>query len=144
MCHNCTLFLSFTLYYSRALNQELKYRGIKVLAVCPFWTRTNFFDRAVVEGKKELVINIIESLNGEEILYEHCKNALQPFAEKINEGLEIYDTTGKDEIKGTDGNDIIHISSGDDVIVKGSLKVQIGKAVKLLAFLIFLLVSRDL
>lgn len=47
---------AFVLSYSRALNQELKYRGIHVLAVTPFWTKTEFFDRAVVPGKKEVVI----------------------------------------------------------------------------------------
>ena len=38
---------SFVLYFSRALNVELKKRGIKVLAVCPFWTKTAFFDTAI-------------------------------------------------------------------------------------------------
>jgi short-subunit dehydrogenase len=59
---------SFVLSYSRALNQELKYRGIKVLAVCPFWTRTNFFDRAVVEGKKELVINYVAMYEAKDVV----------------------------------------------------------------------------
>ena len=30
---------AFTLSYSRALNRELAYRGIKVLAVCPLWVK---------------------------------------------------------------------------------------------------------
>lgn len=47
---------AFILSYSRALNKELKYRGIHVLAVTPFWTRTKFFDRAVMKDKKEVVI----------------------------------------------------------------------------------------
>lgn len=47
---------AFVLSYSRALNQELKYRKIHVLAVTPFWTRTKFFDRAVMKDKKEVVI----------------------------------------------------------------------------------------
>ncbi len=38
---------AFVLYFSRALNGELKERGISVMAVCPFWTKTAFFDRAV-------------------------------------------------------------------------------------------------
>ena len=38
---------SFVLSFSRSLNRELKSRGIGVTAVCPFWTRTEFFDRAV-------------------------------------------------------------------------------------------------
>ena len=37
--------------YSRALNRELRGRGIGVTAVCPFWTRTEFFGRAIEEGE---------------------------------------------------------------------------------------------
>ncbi|MBQ8995011.1 MAG: SDR family NAD(P)-dependent oxidoreductase, partial [Oscillospiraceae bacterium] len=37
---------AFVLSFSRSLNQELKKQGIKVLAVCPHWTKTEFFDRA--------------------------------------------------------------------------------------------------
>lgn len=37
---------AFVLSYSRALNVELRPRGIKVMAVCPGWVRTEFFDRA--------------------------------------------------------------------------------------------------
>jgi len=42
---------AFVLSFSRALNTELKKqkRGIKVMAVCPGWVRTDFFDRAVVD-----------------------------------------------------------------------------------------------
>ena len=38
---------AFVLSYSRALNTELRPRGIRVMAVCPGWVRTDFFDRAV-------------------------------------------------------------------------------------------------
>lgn len=48
---------SFLLSYSRALNRELKYKGIHVLAVTPYWTKTEFFDRAIDEKKKKVVIN---------------------------------------------------------------------------------------
>lgn len=37
---------AFVVSYSRAINQELKSRKIKVTCVCPFWTKTAFFDRA--------------------------------------------------------------------------------------------------
>ena len=46
---------AFVLSFSRALNRELKGRGIRVLAVCPFWTKTEFFDRAVVAGRDAVV-----------------------------------------------------------------------------------------
>lgn len=37
---------SFILSYSRAIGEELCSRGITVTAICPFWTKTAFFDRA--------------------------------------------------------------------------------------------------
>ncbi len=42
---------AFVLSFSRALNKELKKqdRGIRVMAVCPGWVKTDFFDRAVVD-----------------------------------------------------------------------------------------------
>ena len=40
---------AFVLSFSRALNVELKKRGIRVLAVCPGWVRTEFFDHAVTD-----------------------------------------------------------------------------------------------
>lgn len=39
---------AFVLSYSRALNRELK--DVDVMAVCPFWTKTAFFERAVSEN----------------------------------------------------------------------------------------------
>lgn len=47
---------AFVLNFSRALNEELKYRGIHVLAICPYWVETEFFDRAVEKDKKPVVI----------------------------------------------------------------------------------------
>lgn len=40
---------AFVLSFSRSLNVELKKRGIRVLAVCPGWVRTEFFDRAATD-----------------------------------------------------------------------------------------------
>ncbi len=42
---------AFVLSFSRALGVELKKqgRGIRVMAVCPGWVRTEFFDHAVVD-----------------------------------------------------------------------------------------------
>lgn len=37
---------AFVLSFTRSLGRELKSRKIKVLAVCPYWTKTAFFDRA--------------------------------------------------------------------------------------------------
>ena len=38
---------AFVLSLSRAMNVELKDRGIRVMAVCPGWIRTEFFERAM-------------------------------------------------------------------------------------------------
>ena len=47
---------AFVLSYGRALNRELrKSKGAKVLCVCPFWTKTAFFDRAISEGENKVV-----------------------------------------------------------------------------------------
>lgn len=46
---------AFLLYYSRALNRELKGRGITVTALCPFWTKTEFFDRAIAADRDQVV-----------------------------------------------------------------------------------------
>ena len=40
---------AFVLSFSRALNQELRGTGIRVMAVCPGWVRTEFFDHAVTD-----------------------------------------------------------------------------------------------
>ncbi len=37
---------AFVLSYSRALNRELKHKGIRVMAVCPGWVQTPFFETA--------------------------------------------------------------------------------------------------
>ncbi len=38
---------AFVLSFSRALNVELRPRGIRVMAVCPGWIKTEFFDTAI-------------------------------------------------------------------------------------------------
>ena len=40
---------AFVLSFSRALGAELQPRGIRVMAVCPGWVRTEFFDTAVTD-----------------------------------------------------------------------------------------------
>lgn len=40
---------AFVLSFSRALNVELRKRKIRVMAVCPGWVRTEFFDHAVTD-----------------------------------------------------------------------------------------------
>lgn len=42
---------AFVLSFTRALGAELKPRGIRAMAVCPGWVRTEFFDTAVTDPK---------------------------------------------------------------------------------------------
>lgn len=46
---------AFVLSFSRALNRELAPQGIAVLAVCPYWTKTDFFDRAIDPAQQTVV-----------------------------------------------------------------------------------------
>ncbi|MCQ2771393.1 MAG: SDR family NAD(P)-dependent oxidoreductase [Clostridia bacterium] len=46
---------AYVLLFSRALNLELKSKGIRVFAVCPFWTKSRFFDRAIDKQKDPIV-----------------------------------------------------------------------------------------
>lgn len=48
---------SFVISYSRALNQELRGRKISITTVCPFWTKTAFFDRATKTSAKNQVVS---------------------------------------------------------------------------------------
>jgi short-subunit dehydrogenase len=43
---------AFVLSFSRALNKELCQRKIHVMAVCPGWVKTEFFDHAVYQDEK--------------------------------------------------------------------------------------------
>ena len=38
---------AYVLSFGRALGRELKPKGVHVMSVCPFWVKTEFFDRAV-------------------------------------------------------------------------------------------------
>ena len=60
--------------YSRALNAELKFRGIHVLAVCPFWTKTEFFDRAISKNKKEVVIHYSVMYDASKVMKKAIKD----------------------------------------------------------------------
>ncbi len=66
---------AFVLSFSRALNRELKDRGIRVMAVCPFWTKTEFFDRAVVTGKEAVVKKYTAMYRPEDIVKRAWRDA---------------------------------------------------------------------
>ena len=69
---------SFLLSYSRALNQELKYKNIHVLAVTPYWTKTKFFDRAIDDKKKKVVINYNAMYDPKDVMRLAIKDLYNP------------------------------------------------------------------
>lgn len=66
---------SFVLNFSRALNRELKNRKIGVTAVCPFWTKTAFFDRAVESGKDAVVKKYTVLYDADKVVAKAYKDA---------------------------------------------------------------------
>ena len=69
---------SFLLSYSRALNQELKYKDIHVLAVTPYWTKTAFFARAIDDNKKKVVINYNAMYEANDVMKLAIKDLYNP------------------------------------------------------------------
>lgn len=59
---------AFVLSFSRALNRELRSRGIRVMALCPFWTRTAFFARATTEGGESVVKKYVAMYEPEQLV----------------------------------------------------------------------------
>ena len=66
---------AFVLRYSRALNRELKSRGIGVTAVCPFWTKTEFFDRAINTDEEPVVKKYAAMYLPDQIVYRAGRDA---------------------------------------------------------------------
>lgn len=67
---------AFLLSYSRALSFELKHKKISVTCVCPYWTKTNFFDRAV--SKENIVVKkYVVMYKSEKVVCKAYKNALK-------------------------------------------------------------------
>ena len=67
---------AFVVSYSRAINQELKSRKIKVTCVCPFWTKTAFFDRAkATKAKNEVVTYYAAMYKPEDVVKKAIKDS---------------------------------------------------------------------
>lgn len=66
---------AFVLSFSRALNREVKKDGISVTAVCPFWTKTEFFDRAVRTDEKTVVKKYVAMYNPKDIVKRAYRDA---------------------------------------------------------------------
>ncbi len=62
---------AYVLSFSRALNVELKHRGIKVMAACPYWVQTEFFDTAIND---DTVNNFGRIFTPEEVVTQALKD----------------------------------------------------------------------
>ena len=65
---------SFVLSYGRALNKELKKRNARCLCVCPFWTKTAFFDRAITAGENTVVKKYVAMYEPKQIVKRAWKD----------------------------------------------------------------------
>ena len=85
---------AFVLSFSRALNVELRPRGIRVLAVCPGWVKTEFFNTAVSDDTisyynryyeaKEVVLRAIKDMKrGKDVSVCGFPIRLQVFGVKL-------------------------------------------------------------
>jgi short-subunit dehydrogenase len=86
---------AYVLSYSRALNVELEPNGIKVMAVCPGWVETEFFDHAVSENgavtyinklrtSKEVVVKALkDSKKGKDVSIFGASERFQVFLTKL-------------------------------------------------------------
>lgn len=65
---------AFVLSYSRSLNRELESRGIHVMAACPYWTKSEFFDRAIADNKPKIVKKYIAMYTPEQVVAQTWKD----------------------------------------------------------------------
>jgi len=65
---------SFVLHFSRALNREMQKRAIHVMAVCPFWTKTEFFSRAIADDRDAVVKKYIAMYEPQQIVKKAWKD----------------------------------------------------------------------
>ena len=85
---------AFVLSYSRALNEELKYRQIHVLAICPYWVETEFFDRAVEKDKKPVVNRYGKVYKAKDVIKKAIKDM------ESSKDVSLYGTINRIQILG--------------------------------------------
>ena len=66
---------AFVLSFSRALNRELRSQGVRGMALCPFWTRTAFFDRATGDGGESVVKKYVAMYEPEQLVQRAWRDA---------------------------------------------------------------------
>ena len=94
---------AFVLNFSRALNEELKYRGIHVLAICPYWVETEFFDRAVEKDKKPVVIRYGKVYQAKDVIKKAIKDM------ESSKDVSLYGTINKIQILGMKAVSYTHL-----------------------------------
>ncbi len=69
---------AYVLSYSRALNRELKSKKISVTCLCPYWTKTKFFDRATkTNAKQKVVTKYVAMYDPEKVIKRAMKGAMK-------------------------------------------------------------------
>ncbi len=76
---------AFVLSYGRAFNREIKKKGARCLCVCPFWTKTAFFNRAIDENENKVVKKYVAMYEPKQIVNRAWKDA-----KKKNRDVSIY------------------------------------------------------
>ena len=57
---------AFVMRFSRGLNREVRKQGIGVMAMCPFWTKTEFFERAIAKDTDAVVKKYVAMYTAED------------------------------------------------------------------------------
>lgn len=63
---------AFVLSFTRAINAELRHTGIKMMAVCPGWVKTEFFNTAVVD--KSVIVYYNKFFTSEQVVTRALKD----------------------------------------------------------------------
>ena len=66
---------AFVLSFSRSLNREFIGKGIATTAVCPFWTKTEFFDRAIQKDENAVVKKYVAMYSASQIVKRAYRDA---------------------------------------------------------------------
>ena len=81
---------AFVLSYGRALNRELKKQDARCMCVCPFWTKTAFFDRAITPDENTVVKKYVVMYTPDQIVKQAWKDA-----KKKRRDVSMYGATAK-------------------------------------------------
>ncbi len=69
---------AYVLSYSRALNRELKSRKISVTCLCPYWTKTPFFNRALdTDAKQKVITKYVAMYDPQKLIKRAMKGAMK-------------------------------------------------------------------